>query len=95
MRARRTDGNHAVVRDTLRALPGVTVTDLSGAGAGIPDLLVGYAGRNYLLEVKDPAQVPSRRRLTRAQVAWHGGWAGQVAVVHTAEEALVVLGVHE
>ena len=96
MRAKRVDGNHAVVRDALRSVAGIVVQDLSGAGSGIPDLLVGCEGRNFLLEVKDPSKPPSRRRLTRAQESWHAGWTGQVAVVETPEQALrVVLGVHE
>lgn len=67
--AKRTDDNHAAVRDRLRELvPGATVRDLSGAGAGIPDLLVGYAGQNFLFEIKDGSKSPSKRKLTRAQV---------------------------
>lgn len=92
VRARRIDANHRAVRDGIReALPDAVVVDLSGAGDGVPDLLVGHGGRNYLLEVKDPGQPPSRRRLTRAQQAWHSRWTGQVDVVHTVEEALGAL----
>lgn len=53
-------------------------------GKGLPDLLVGRAGRNYLLEVKDPL----KGDLTDAQVYWHGQWRGKVHVVHTVAEAM-------
>ena len=65
--------------------------DASGAGKGFPDLVVGFRGRNYLFEVKNGEQVPSRRRLTAAQVGLHGNWQGQVAIVHSAAEILAEL----
>lgn len=90
-RAAKVDGNHGQIVAALRAV-GATVTSTASAGAGFPDLTVGYRGRTYLLEVKDPAQVPSKRRLTPAQVEWHAAWRGQVAVVESVEEALEVIG---
>jgi hypothetical protein len=38
--ARAVDGNHAVIRDGLRKVPGVRVVDTSRAGSGVPDLFV-------------------------------------------------------
>lgn len=92
--AKRIDGNHEVIRSALREA-GASVRDLSGAGDGIPDLLVGYKGRNFLVEVKDPKQPPSRRKLTPAQVEFFDSWLGQVAKVTTPEEALALLQDHE
>jgi len=57
------------------------------------DLLVGFRGKNYLLEVKDPKKPPSKRRLTIAQADFRQTWYGQYAIVHSAEEALKVIGV--
>lgn len=54
----------------------------------MPDLLVGYQGRNYLLEIKDGGKVPSARKLTPDQVAWHDAWRGAVCVVTSPEEAI-------
>lgn len=65
--------------------------DASGAGRGFPDLVVGWKGRNYLFEVKNGNQVPSRRRLTAAQVGMHSNWQGQVAIVHSAADILAVM----
>ena len=90
--AKRVDENHREVVEGLRAsLPEATVYDASGAGRGFPDLVVGFKGRNYLFEVKNGNQVPSRRRLTAAQGGMHGNWQGQVAIVHSAADILAVM----
>jgi len=52
----------------------------------VPDLLVGYAGHTFLLEVKG-----ANGKLTDDQKIWHAGWNGQVAIVRTVKEALRVL----
>lgn len=76
----------------LRSLPGVSVHSLAAAGDGVPDLLVGYQGRNYLIEVKNPAKPPSVRKLTPEQLKFHAAWRGQVAVVLTLTDAMQVIG---
>ena len=55
------------------------------------DLLIGYRGRNWLLEIKDPAKTPSERKLTDAQVQFFNTWRGQKAKVETVDEAIAVL----
>ena len=85
--AKRVDANHKeVVTELRRYLPEATVRDLSGAGDGIPDILVGWQGSNYLFEIKDPEKVQSARDLTPAQKKFHGEWQGQVCVSHSATE---------
>ena len=87
--AKRTDENHAEVVEELRSvLHDGTVFDASGAGRGFPDLVVGWRGKNYLFELKDPAKPPSGRKLTAAQVGMHENWQGQVAVAHSAAEII-------
>lgn len=54
MRARRKDRNQAEIERGLRCHPGVYVFDTSAVGGGYPDLNVGYQGRTYMFEVKDP-----------------------------------------
>lgn len=88
--AARADENQPDIVKALR-LAGAVVQHLHAVGAGCPDLLVGFGGRNYLLEVKDPSKPPSRRALTPDQVTWHGLWRGQVSVVHTPQEAIAVI----
>ena len=46
------------------------------------DLLVGYMGRNYLVEVKMP-----KAKLTPAQVEFLKGWRGSASIIRNAEEA--------
>jgi len=92
MRARpRTDGNQSLVIDVLRAV-GATVVSLAAVGAGLPDLLIGFRGKNFLVEVKDGERPPSERRLTRDQVIFFGTWRGQRAVARNAREALCIVG---
>ena len=67
---------------------------LSDMGDGCPDLLIGYQGRNYLMEVKNPGVRPSRRKLTPKQVEFFATWLGQVAKVETESDVLKVLGIH-
>lgn len=85
--AKRTDDNHRTVVDGFRqAMPDATVFDASGAGRGFPDLVVGWRGKNYLFEIKDPDKSPSARGLTDAQKEMHTNWQGQIKVVHSAAE---------
>ncbi|MBE9031820.1 hypothetical protein IQ266_18965 [filamentous cyanobacterium LEGE 11480] len=93
-RAARIDANQPEIVDTLRR-HGATVQPLHTVGGGCPDLLVGYRGKNFLLEVKDGLKCPSDRKLTPAQTAWHEAWAGEAVVVLSAGDALRVLGIEE
>ena len=89
--AARVDANQPAIVAALRNV-GATVQPLHMVGKGCPDLLVGYRGVNYLLEVKDGSQPPSRRRLTADELNWHGYWGGQVAIVENEDEALLAIG---
>lgn len=86
----RTDTNQTAITKALKAA-GATVLSLAAMGKGCPDLLVGYHGANLLVEVKDGAKVPSRRKLTADQVQWHADWRGQVCVVTSVKQALELL----
>ncbi len=92
-RARKIDDNHRDVKRALLSVPGVTVADTSGAGNGFPDLVVGFRGVSYLLEVKDGNKPPSRQKLTPLQKGFHTIWTGQVCVVTSPDEALEAIGV--
>lgn len=92
--AARTDTNQAEIVDALRAI-GCSVQPLHTIGKGCPDLLVGYRGANWLLEVKDGRKPPSKRRLTADEKLWHLEWRGQVAVVNSVEEAIALVTQYE
>lgn len=82
MRARNVDRNQSAVVEALRAA-GATVQHLHEVGQGCPDLLVGFGGRNYLVEVKNAAAGGS---LNDEQKKWHRQWRGQVTVLTTPEQ---------
>ena len=89
-RRAKTDANQSDIVAVLREM-GVSVQSLAEVGAGCPDLLCGWRGRNYLLEVKDGSKPPSERILTRDQVDWHSTWPGQVEVVYSVSDAIKVV----
>lgn len=89
-RAARIDANQAAIVDALRAI-GCTVMSLATVGRGCPDLVVGHAGKNYLLEVKDGTKPASKRKLTAAEQEWADAWMGQVHVVESVEDAIGVI----
>jgi hypothetical protein len=89
-RAAKVDANQAKIVAALRQM-GCTVQPLHAVGEGVPDLLCGFRGINILIEVKDGAKPPSQRSLTDAQVEWHGGWKGQVAVAKDEHEAVAIV----
>jgi hypothetical protein len=86
-RAARVDANQRAVVEALRAM-GATVQLLHAVGKGCPDLLVGFAGRNVLLEVKDGNKRPSARALTPDEERFAATWRGQAAVVLGPAEAI-------
>ena len=96
--AKKRDANEWAIVAALEAV-GANVTRLDTTG--VPDLLVAFRSRTYLLEVKDPAQAKKayrggagRQALTPAQVKWWGlPWSGDDRkVVETVEEALAAIG---
>lgn len=91
MRSAKADANQPEIVKALRAA-GASVQHLHSVGAGCPDLVCGYRGVNYLIEVKDGSKPPSGRALTPDQVAWHGGWRGSVSVVTSIDDALMAIG---
>jgi len=90
-RAARTDRNQREIIEALRK-HGATVEPLHQVGAGCPDILVGWLGGNYLIEIKDGDKPPSGRKLTPDQVVWHNRWRGQVQVAKNVAEALDIIG---
>ena len=91
-RTTKRDGNHGEIVDALRKA-GATVLDLAAVGGGAPDLLVGYRGMNYLIEIKDPSQPKASIKLRENQVGFHEDWKGlKPAVAMTADAALIVIG---
>lgn len=80
------DSNQSDIIDALR-LCGASVQPLHTIGQGCPDLLVGFRGRNFLLELK----AGRKSTLTSDQEKWFDKWHGDVFVVRDAHEAMRVI----
>lgn len=89
-RAARIDANQNEIVKALRQV-GASVQSLASTGKGCPDLLVGFRGVNWLLEIKDGQKFKSERKLTPDQIEWHESWRGKVFVVESTDEALQVI----
>lgn len=84
--AARKDANQPEIVRGLRAI-GASVHPISGKD--IPDLLVGWKGKTFLLEVKGP-----KGKLKPGQFLFHTTWpGGPCEVVRSVDEALAVLGI--
>lgn len=85
---------HAVRKDLNQA---DVVQELRKVGATVRilheplDLLVGFRGKNLLLEVKRPDKKGWRSERTRAQIKFMDTWRGQFAIVYTAQEAVDIV----
>ena len=88
MRAAKTDGPHAEIRDGLRAL-GVFVIDTHRLGNGFPDLVAwSPVARWQLLEVKMPGGI-----LTDDECKLHDACPGPIWIVLTLKRACQIMGV--
>lgn len=77
--AQRKDGNQQDIIDALEEIG----CDVWVAHQPV-DLIVGFRGRSYLLEVKRPKE----KVRTPAQLKFHRDWRGHKAIVRTAQEAI-------
>ena len=91
-RAAKIDANQPAIVAALRRA-GASVQPLHSVGGGCPDLMVGYRGLTYAIEVKDGAKPPSARKLTPDQIEWHAAWRGHVDVVTGVDEAFRAVGI--
>jgi len=88
MTRKRTDDNQTSIVKALRDA-GASVQSLASIGRGCPDLLVGYAGKTHLIEVK-----ARTGKLTVQESDWALWWNGaEVRIVRSVEQALEVIGI--
>lgn len=84
----RVDVNQPEIVAALRKI-GASVQSLADIGHGCPDLLVGFRGDTFLLEIKDGSKPPSARVLTPDEGVWMAMWrGGPYHVVSSVDEAL-------
>lgn len=89
MRAKK-DDNHKEIAAVFKAC-GASVTDTSMVGNGVPDIIVGFPGVNYLIEIKDGKKPPSARKLTPDEQAFHLEWKGPIAIITSVDDALALI----
>ena len=89
-RAAKVDANHSSVAYAFERL-GCSVRSLAAVGSGMPDMVVGIAGRNLLIEVKDGAKSASRRKLTPEQQAFKDSWRGSILYVTDAKDVPTIV----
>lgn len=87
MRAAKIDANQNEIVKALRQI-GCSVQSLASVGKGVPDLLVGFRGVNFLIEVKDGSKPKSAQKLTADQIEWHNNWQGKVFVINSVDQAI-------
>lgn len=89
-RAAKVDRNQAEIVEFFRGM-GCSVAHTHMIGQGFPDIIVGWQGRNFLIEIKDLNQPPSKRKLTLAEQEWHEAWRGQVCTLTSVTDAIEAL----
>lgn len=88
--ASRVDANQPRIVAALRRV-GCTVLHLHQL-KNCFDILVGYRGRTFLMEIKDPAQPASKRKLTPGEEEFRATWRGsEYHVVLTPEQAITIV----
>ena len=80
-RAARVDANHTEIIATLRTL-GWYVHDTSRLGGGFGDAVAARRGKLRMIEIKNGANAPSRRKLTPAEKKARAGFAEAGVEVH-------------
>lgn len=78
------DKNHSEIVKAA-GLVGATVLDLSQVGGGCPDILIGYRGLNYLIEIKNN---DTFGKLNERQKLFVDNWRGHVAEIREIDELI-------
>jgi len=77
----RRDLTHGEIRDHLREL-GASVVDLGDVGDNVPDLIVGFCDRDFLVEAKS-----AKGKLSDGQSEFARTWRGSPPIVLRTKEA--------
>lgn len=91
---KRTDANHKEIIDAIRKIPALSVFSTHTIGKGFPDIVIGYKGINYLVEIKDGAKTKSQKKLTDDEIRFHQSWFGQIIVCECVKDVLQLLQIN-
>jgi len=83
----RVDNNQDEIVKALEKF-GASVMSLTQVKYGCPDLVVGFRGKNYLIEIKNPK---TSGKLTEAQKRFIKKWPAPIYVVYDVQQALDVV----
>lgn len=92
MRNNRIDATQPAIVKALRQI-GAFVQPLNAVKGGCPDLLVGYRGRWFVMEVKDGGKPPSGRKLTEDELEWWQSVRGiaPVSLAENVDDAIKII----
>jgi len=94
-RAAKVDSNQADIVGKLRKIPGISVAVTSALGDGFVDIVVGFRKRSYLIEIKDGAKVPSKRKLTTCEQKFKDKWTGCYFVANSFDDIIDYLNINQ
>ena len=82
------DANQKEIVATFRTF-GFSVEDLTRVGSGVPDLIIGYGGKTWPVEVVGPDKLKRfpPHGLSPGQIKWSDEWKGTTYSVRSLEEA--------
>jgi len=84
------DDNQKEIVKAARKL-GCSVAITSQLGKGFPDVVIGWNGVNYLVEIKDGNKPPSARKLSPDELEFQAAWQGQYDVIESIDDLLLLL----
>ena len=88
--AARVDANQKKIVDALRRC-GASVL-ITSQLKNCFDCLVGYNGKNYIVEIKDGRKPPSKRKLTKGEQKFADNWrGGKYNIIESVEDAINML----
>lgn len=88
MRPKKVDSNQSTIVAQLRRIPGISVAHTHILGDGFPDIVVGYDGLNYLVEIKDGKKCKSKKKLTDDELKFHNKWKGSIITAESVDDIL-------
>jgi len=90
MEIRRVDANQLEIVHKLLRHWVISVADTHLVGGGFPDIVVGYAGVDYLVELKSS----KKAKLRKSQIKFRDTWKGApIHRVDTYEDVCAIIGV--
>jgi len=86
----RKDENQTEIVEGLRKL-GISVAITHQLGKGFPDIVCGYHGKNYMIEIKDGNKSPSQQKLSDDEIVFHDEWRGQIDIANSLDAAVGII----